>query len=53
VEIDSDDELFPKPKKSTTKSKPTISKKKEDVDMKDVGNDNTFVAADVSRFGIR
>ena len=48
MEIDSDDELFPKPKKSTTKSKPTISKKKEDVDMKDVGNDNTFVAADDS-----
>jgi replication factor C subunit 1 len=42
VEVDSDEPL-PKPKKTTTKSKPTPNSKNEDLHMKDVGDDDSFV----------
>jgi len=46
VEADSDDEPLPKSKKSNTKSKPTTNKNNEDVDMKDVGDDDFVVPGD-------
>jgi replication factor C subunit 1 len=46
VEVGSDDEPLPKPKKTSTKSNSTANKKKEDVDMKDVGDDDFVVPDD-------
>ncbi|PMD45180.1 DNA replication factor C, large subunit [Hyaloscypha variabilis F] len=46
VEVDSDDEPLPKPKKAATKSRSTTNKKKEDIEMKDVGDDDFVVPDD-------
>ena len=43
VEIDSDVEAVPKPKKVTTKGKVAPAKKSQDVDMKDVSDSTSFV----------
>jgi replication factor C subunit 1 len=40
VEVDSDDEPLPKPRRTITKSKSATSKRNEDVDMKEVGDDD-------------
>lgn len=46
VEIKSDDDLLPQPKKVTTKSTSGSGKKVQDVDMKDVSDTTSFVMVD-------
>lgn len=46
VEIDSDVELVPQPKKVITKGKSATGKKSQDVDMKDASDSTSFVMVD-------
>jgi replication factor C subunit 1 len=46
VEIDSDDEVLPKPKKVTSKSQPESAKKDMDVEMKDADDEDAFIVPD-------
>jgi replication factor C subunit 1 len=46
VEIDSDMEVVPQPKKVVTKGKATSERKNQDVDMKDVSDSTSFVMVD-------
>ena len=48
LEIESDEEPLPQPKVKSAKGKSASSKKKEDVDMKDAGDDHSFVMVDES-----
>ncbi|KAF7892181.1 uncharacterized protein EAF01_010261 [Botrytis porri] len=46
VEIDSDEEVLPKPKRVLSKSKSVPTTKDKDIKMKDVGDDDVFVVPD-------
>ncbi|KAM3082624.1 DNA replication factor C complex subunit Rfc1 [Clarireedia jacksonii] len=46
VEVESDDEVLPKPKKVISKSKPELAKKDMDVEMKDADDEDAFVMPD-------
>ncbi|KAM0135137.1 hypothetical protein ACHAP3_005228 [Botrytis cinerea] len=46
VEIDSDEEVLPKPKRVVSKSNSTPTTKDKDIKMKDIGDDDVFVVPD-------
>ncbi|TGO22217.1 hypothetical protein BPAE_0177g00110 [Botrytis paeoniae] len=46
VEIDSDEEVLPKPKRVVSKSKSAPTTKDKDIKMKDIGDDDVFVVPD-------